>query len=198
MFTGLIEAVGELVECKPTSAGFRLRIGSPLASELSPGDSLSVSGVCLTVILAEDRVTDKNHLPRGIRIGCLISAHHEVEAEDPMDFFGSVGDIVVQVGDWLYAEHRRDGIRESHRAARLSFIEAMTGLNDVGDVSDQVSFPVASQSRQGVCKYPMAALTNGIDTRQSDRLDVLRWPVRGREQCSYHILVGRSRLSELY
>lgn len=52
MFTGLIEAVGELVERKPTSGGFRLRIVSPLTKELAPGDSVAVNGVCLTVILA--------------------------------------------------------------------------------------------------------------------------------------------------
>jgi riboflavin synthase len=53
MFTGLVEAVGELIERKRTLGGFRLRIGTPLAAELSPGDSLAVNGVCLTVILAE-------------------------------------------------------------------------------------------------------------------------------------------------
>ena len=77
MFTGLVEAVGELVERKPTSGGFRLRIASRLAPELSPGDSLAVNGVCLTVILAEEeeihadvgpetvRVTTLGWLPRG-------------------------------------------------------------------------------------------------------------------------------------
>ena len=34
MFTGLVEGVGELVERKPTSGGFRLRIGTPLSSEI--------------------------------------------------------------------------------------------------------------------------------------------------------------------
>lgn len=52
MFTGLVEAVGELIERKRTIGGFRLRIGTPLAAELAPGDSLAVNGVCLTVILA--------------------------------------------------------------------------------------------------------------------------------------------------
>ena len=77
MFTGLVEAVGELVERKPTSGGFRLRIASALAPEVAAGDSLAVNGVCLTVILAENleihadvapetvRVTTLGSLPRG-------------------------------------------------------------------------------------------------------------------------------------
>jgi riboflavin synthase len=77
MFTGLVEGVGELLECKPTSGGRRLRIGSSLAPEMKPGDSLAVNGVCLTVILAERgeihadvgpetvRVTTLGSLPRG-------------------------------------------------------------------------------------------------------------------------------------
>ena len=48
MFTGLIEALGEVAEVKPTPAGFRLRLTTPIAAEILPGDSLSVNGVCLT------------------------------------------------------------------------------------------------------------------------------------------------------
>jgi len=77
MFTGLVEGVGELLERKSTTGGFRLRIGSPLAAELAPGDSIAVNGVCLTTILADQnefhadigpetvRVTTLGSLPRG-------------------------------------------------------------------------------------------------------------------------------------
>jgi riboflavin synthase len=71
MFTGLVEAVGELVECKPTSGGFRLRIASPLASELNPGDSLAVNGVCLTVILAENGEVHADVGPETVRVTTL-------------------------------------------------------------------------------------------------------------------------------
>ena len=54
MFTGLIEAVGQVVDVKETGAGFRLRIRTALAVELTPGDSISVNGVCLTVTHAGD------------------------------------------------------------------------------------------------------------------------------------------------
>src|SRR5450631_1114434 len=71
MFTGLVEGMGELVERKPTSGGFRLRIGSPLASELRPGDSLAVNGVCLTVILAEADEIHADVGPETIRVTSL-------------------------------------------------------------------------------------------------------------------------------
>ena len=71
MFTGLVEGVGELVERKPTSGGFRLRIGSPLARELQPGDSLAVNGVCLTVILAERDEIHADVGPETVRVTTL-------------------------------------------------------------------------------------------------------------------------------
>ena len=71
MFTGLVESVGELVERKPTSGGFRLRIGSALAPELKPGDSLAVNGVCLTVILAERDEIHADVGPETVRVTTL-------------------------------------------------------------------------------------------------------------------------------
>ena len=71
MFTGLVEAVGELIELKPTSGGFRLRIATALASELSPGDSLAVNGVCLTAILAEHEEVHADVGPETVRVTTL-------------------------------------------------------------------------------------------------------------------------------
>ena len=80
MFTGLVEAIGELVERQPAPGGFRLRIASALAPELSCGDSLAVNGVCLTVTGVEQgevhadvgpetaRVTTLGSLPAGSRL----------------------------------------------------------------------------------------------------------------------------------
>jgi len=53
MFTGLIEAVGEVLELKVTSDGYRLRIATRLDEEVRVGESVGVNGVCLTTILAE-------------------------------------------------------------------------------------------------------------------------------------------------
>jgi riboflavin synthase len=53
MFTGIVEAVGTLAEVKGTGGGFRVRIHTPLSPEMKEGDSVSVNGVCLTVILID-------------------------------------------------------------------------------------------------------------------------------------------------
>jgi riboflavin synthase len=89
MFTGLVETVGEVVECKPTSGGVRLRIGSPLAGELAPGDSLAVNGVCLTVILADAGQIHADVGPETLRVttlggflpGTLVNLERPLRAE---------------------------------------------------------------------------------------------------------------------
>lgn len=50
MFTGLIESVGEVAEVAAIDAGFSLRIKSDIAGDLHLGESISVNGVCLTVV----------------------------------------------------------------------------------------------------------------------------------------------------
>ena len=71
MFTGLIEGVGRLVDSTPTSGGIRLRIMAPMASELAPGDSVAVNGVCLTVILAERGEIHADVGPETVRVTTL-------------------------------------------------------------------------------------------------------------------------------
>jgi len=46
----LIEAVGVVAGLAPIEAGFDLRIDTALAGDLHPGESISVNGVCLTVV----------------------------------------------------------------------------------------------------------------------------------------------------
>jgi len=51
MFTGIIEELGEILAWSPTPDAARITVKAPLAvSDAKHGDSISVSGVCLTVI----------------------------------------------------------------------------------------------------------------------------------------------------
>ena len=71
MFTGLVENVGEIVEIKPTPAGFRLRLTTTLAPELRPGDSVAVNGVCLTVVSADAEGIHADVSPETARVTAL-------------------------------------------------------------------------------------------------------------------------------
>jgi riboflavin synthase len=50
MFTGLVQDRGTVRSVDKTSDGVRISILSPLARELSEGDSVAVNGVCLTAV----------------------------------------------------------------------------------------------------------------------------------------------------
>ncbi len=52
MFTGIIEAVGEIAALEPKGADLRVRVrtGKLDLSDVAPGDSIAVSGVCLTAV----------------------------------------------------------------------------------------------------------------------------------------------------
>ena len=54
MFTGLIESTGTLLALAPSSGSTRITIAAPLlAARLNTGDSIAVSGVCLTALAIE-------------------------------------------------------------------------------------------------------------------------------------------------
>ncbi len=71
MFTGLIEALGEVAEVKPTPAGFRLRLTTTLAGDIAPGDSLSVNGVCLTAVSCDAAGIHADISPETARVSAL-------------------------------------------------------------------------------------------------------------------------------
>jgi len=92
MFTGIVEAVGTLAEVKGTGDGIRVRIHTPLATQLKLGDSLAVNGVCLTIIL-----TDGDHVladvgPETARVTTLgaLQRGQTVNIERPLKFDGRV------------------------------------------------------------------------------------------------------------
>jgi riboflavin synthase len=55
VFTGIIEEIGAVTAIEPSGDGVRLSVRAPLGvSDASHGDSISVNGVCLTVVDRDD------------------------------------------------------------------------------------------------------------------------------------------------
>jgi len=123
MFTGLIEAVGEIAEVKASPGGFRIGIRTMLASDLVSGDSLAVNGVCLTVVTAGGGEVHADIGPETARVTTLGSLRKEqrVNLERSMRADGRVGGHFVQGhvdGPGFVEEIRPDG--DSHWLA-ISF-----------------------------------------------------------------------------
>jgi riboflavin synthase len=54
VFTGIVREIGTVEELERNDGGARLRVRAELAGELGEGDSVSVSGACLTVASVAD------------------------------------------------------------------------------------------------------------------------------------------------
>lgn len=117
MFTGLIEALATVLTIEPSAAGFRLRLATPVAGELTPGQSIAVNGVCLTVVHAnqESFVTDVS--PETVRVTSLAAMRPGtlVNLERPLRADARLGGHFVQGhvdGTGRIERLRHDG--ESH------------------------------------------------------------------------------------
>jgi riboflavin synthase len=96
MFTGIIEEKGEVIRWEPTADAARITIRGPIAvSDAKHGDSISVGGVCLTVVeqgddwftadvmaesiamstLGDIRAGDQVNLERAAKVGDRIGGH---------------------------------------------------------------------------------------------------------------------------
>jgi riboflavin synthase len=96
MFTGLVEAMGAVARIVPEGAGTRITLTEPrIATGVHIGDSIAVSGVCLTVVersadtlsfeagpetlaktnLGELQVGDRVNLERALAVGDRLGGH---------------------------------------------------------------------------------------------------------------------------
>lgn len=147
MFTGLVEAVGEIGGMTPTSAGARLSIRTPLANHLRLGDSLAVNGVCLTVVSTVGGAVAADIGPETARVTTLgaLKPGALVNLERSMPVDGRFGGHFVQghvdgVGE--VAQIREEG---DARWLRVSFPDALAPyLIHKGSIAvDGVSLTVA-------------------------------------------------------
>lgn len=71
MFTGLVAAKGRIAAISRNSESAIFEIESALASEISTGDSVSVSGVCLTAITVNDKGFSADVMIQTLRLTSL-------------------------------------------------------------------------------------------------------------------------------
>jgi riboflavin synthase alpha subunit len=155
MFTGIVELVGTLVEVKAMAGGHRVRIETPFASEVKPGDSLAVNGVCLTVILTDGGELHADVGPETARVTTLggLARGQSVNLERPLRMDSRLGGHLV-----------------------LGHVDGVGSVDDVRPDADchwlTVSFPAALSPyfiRKGSIAVDGVSLTvAGLGERQFD------------------------------
>lgn len=116
MFTGIIETTGKLISIVDLGGGIEFKIASVLAAELSVDDSISVNGVCLTVVRKSDVDFTVQLIEETLRktsLGKLI-AGSKVNLERAMILGARLDGHIVQghvdtTGEVLYFEEEATG-----------------------------------------------------------------------------------------
>lgn len=98
MFTGLVEALGEIVSLETMGEQGRLEISIPFVGELALGDSVAVNGCCLTVAGLSESAVKFDVLAQTLRVTSLgeLSAESVVNLERALRVGDRLGGHFVQ------------------------------------------------------------------------------------------------------
>ena len=122
MFTGIVEEPGQIVERSETAEGLRLRIeADEVATTLAHGQSIAVSGVCLTVerfepgewfeVFLATETVDRTYLGE-LEVGDAVNLERAMAAEGRfdghvvqghVDAVATVSEIESVGDDWFFA-----------------------------------------------------------------------------------------------
>jgi len=99
MFTGIVEEIGAVTAVAPSGDGVRLTVRAPKAvSDAAHGDSISVSGVCLTVVDRGDDWFTADVMKQTLDMSTLagVAAGRAVNLERATAAHGRLGGHIVQ------------------------------------------------------------------------------------------------------
>ncbi|WP_417554391.1 riboflavin synthase [Microbacterium sp.] len=99
MFTGIIEEVGEIAGIAPSGDGWRLTVRAPgAAADAVHGESIAVSGVCLTVVGSTPDTFDADVMKQTLDVSALgaLSVGSRVNIEKAMPVGARLGGHIVQ------------------------------------------------------------------------------------------------------
>jgi riboflavin synthase len=98
MFTGIVREIGTVEEVERSNEGTRLRVRAGLAADLGVGDSVSVSGTCLTVAATSDGAFEVDVMNQTLSVTTLgaLEAGGPVNLEPPLRAGDPLGGHLVQ------------------------------------------------------------------------------------------------------
>ncbi|WP_404435674.1 riboflavin synthase [Microbacterium aerolatum] len=99
MFTGIIEEIGEITAIAPSGDGWRLTVrAAKAAQDAVHGESIAVSGVCLTVVDSSSDTFDADVMKQTLDVSALATASvgTRVNIEKAMPVGARLGGHIVQ------------------------------------------------------------------------------------------------------
>jgi riboflavin synthase len=98
MFTGIVGEIGTVESVARSADGASLRVRAELAVELAPGDSVAVSGACLTVASVSDGAFEADVMNQTLSLTTLgeLAAGGSVNLEQPLRAGDPLGGHLVQ------------------------------------------------------------------------------------------------------
>jgi riboflavin synthase len=99
MFTGIIEEIGEITAIAPAGDGWRMTVRAPkAASDAVHGESIAVSGVCLTVVGSTSDTFDTDVMKQTLDVAAIGGATvgTRVNIEKAMPVGARLGGHIVQ------------------------------------------------------------------------------------------------------
>jgi riboflavin synthase len=153
MFTGLVAETGTVRAVEGGPDGIRLRVATPLAGELSGGDSVAVNGVCLTAATVDGEGFAADVMAETLRRSSLgpLAEGDRVNLELPLRAGDRLGGHVVQGhvdGTGTVGSVRRDGLATVMRIEATP--ELLRYVVEKGSIAvDGVSLTVAEVDGEG-------------------------------------------------
>jgi riboflavin synthase alpha subunit len=218
MFTGLIEETGRVRTIRRTATGVSLVIDTAVASELGPGESVAVNGVCLTVTRAAAPVFEVDAVRTtleattlgGLKNGDVVNLERALRVGDRLGGH-IVSGHVDGVGTIRSVDTGRDGVRVTVEVPE----NALPFIVPRGSIAiDGISLTVASVAqrnvtvaiipetlrRTGASRYRAGMLVNietDILAKQQARLTRSRENAEGRPRGEQPGGITEERLREL-
>jgi len=159
MFTGLIQAVGKVSAISHQETSARLEITSPeIASQIAKGDSVSVNGVCLTVI-----EFDQNKFAVDVMVQTLkLTSTGELKAGSPVNL-----ELATRAADRLGGHIVQGHVDGVAKVAAISTDSQWTRM-DISVPTDVMKYVVA----QGSICVEGVSLTVGELNDSADQISV--------------------------
>lgn len=128
MFTGLVESRGRVVWIHRTGAGASVRVSAPFASELERGESVSVNGVCQTVVRADSSGFEVDVVAQTLSVTTMgtLRTGSEVNLERALQLGDRLGGHIV--AGHVDGTARVTELRRDTQGTRLTF-ELPAGLS---------------------------------------------------------------------